>query len=70
MSDETPAPFAGLPCIKCGECDTITLDLADLDSFSCQSCDATFDNAEVQAVLDVWPAVLNWIDLAKSQKEA
>jgi hypothetical protein len=52
------------PCIKCGEEATVRLDLSDLDSFVCCSCDAEFTTADVRATLAEWQRVLSWIEAA------
>lgn len=52
------------PCIKCGEPCTVSLDLADVDTFSCSSCDETFTTAEVRELVAEWSKVLDWIALA------
>jgi hypothetical protein len=55
--------WGALPCPCCGEARaTVTLDLAGLDLFHCQDCDADFDAASVRAFIERWGKVLRWID--------
>lgn len=52
------------PCIRCGEEETVMLDLSDLERCTCSSCDAEFTTTEVRAALAAWVKILDWIDLA------
>lgn len=64
-----PMGFSGLACPVCGEKDvTITLDLADLSTCHCGSCDDDFAATTAVQMLEKqlarWRKVLRWIDLA------
>ena len=52
------------PCLRCGENDTVMLDLSDLETCHCNSCDAEFTIEQVREVLVTWAKIIAWIDTA------
>ena len=62
----TPATrgFPGLRCPFCGQEDNITLNLADVKTFTCGECDEEFTGDDVLEILERWQKVLAWVDLA------
>jgi hypothetical protein len=63
----TPAPakrsgFGSLPCIRCGQDATISLDLDDCTTFRCAECDDSFDADDVRDHMARWQRVLAWVD--------
>jgi hypothetical protein len=52
--------FPGLPCLRCGETDTTTVNLGDVLTFACTNCERETTAAEVEAHLAAWRAVLDW----------
>lgn len=69
MATTTPTTkrgFANLPCIMCSE-HAVRLNLAcvtDADCFTCTECDAEYGPGDVQALLDAWAPVLDWMEQA------
>lgn len=57
--------FATLQCPRCGEEGFLSLDLDDLDTCRCRSCDeeTTVSNMVQQATL--WARLAAWVDRAK-----
>jgi hypothetical protein len=56
--------FGLLPCPRCGEETTISVDLDDLTQFRCTGCDGEWQRPEVEALIAAWTPVLRWLDLA------
>jgi hypothetical protein len=60
----TPEPtargFPDLPCLRCGETDTTTVNLGEGLPFACGSCDQETTTAEADEMLSAWRAVLDW----------
>ncbi len=56
--------FPSLTCVLCGEADCVRLDLSDLDTFTCTSCEADFTLDEVREHLAAWGRVVVWIESA------
>jgi hypothetical protein len=59
--------FPGLRCLKCGEEDTVRVNVADM-GLTCSSCDEGFSVAEVRDMMASWTRVLAWIDQAPAVK--
>jgi uncharacterized protein (DUF983 family) len=54
-----------LPCPHCGESEaTITLNLSDMETMTCQECDAEFTTDDVRNIIAKWTPVLKWLDAA------
>lgn len=53
-----------VPCLHCGEKETVRVSLDNLSAFTCVDCDAEFTADDVRAAIDDWSAVLAWIDTA------
>lgn len=52
-----------LPCPHCGETDaSITLNLADGESFTCLECENDFTAADVRSFIARWTRLLTWLD--------
>lgn len=67
--EATHAPGWGpLPCPRCGEETTISVDLDDLDCFRCDECDGEWRRPELEALVAAWAPVLRWLDLAPSKE--
>lgn len=69
---EAPAPargFPGLPCPKCGEVDGVSLNLAELDTCHCTSCDEEFSLALIRDLVAAWAPVLAWVAMAPAVEE-
>jgi transcription elongation factor Elf1 len=59
-----------LPCPHCGEEQAvISLNLADMDSFTCQECNAEFDTDSVRNLIAKWTRILAWIGTAPGSDE-
>ena len=54
--------FPGLACIKCGEVDTVAMDLDDCSTFRCRECENEFTLEDVRASVTAWQRVLAWLD--------
>lgn len=59
--------FKHIPCLKCGETDTVKVSL-DTMGFLCTSCDGEWTADDVRAVMDAWTKVLAWVELAPESK--
>jgi uncharacterized protein (DUF983 family) len=53
-----------LRCPACGEADTMRLDLADVNTLSCSSCDETFDHENIRVIVSTWTKLLAWVTTA------
>jgi hypothetical protein len=62
--------FGGLPCVKCGERDCVSLSLHDLDTAYCDECENEYTLSEVRDTIDQWSVVLAWRDLAPPRQGA
>jgi hypothetical protein len=64
----TPRGFGGmLPCIRCPETGTVSIDLADLtgdEAVYCSSCENRYSLEEVRDVLASWAKVIGWVSCA------
>ena len=49
-------------CICCGEEDSVFVNVADVDSFRCTSCDNEFTREEVQTMMDAWKRLFTFLD--------
>ncbi len=63
---EAPATgFAGLKCPACGEPDMVRLDLPDLDTVTCASCEAELSlRKDIAPQMAMWAKVLKWVAAA------
>lgn len=62
--------FGSVPCPRCGSDDYIlSLDLADLNTFTCDGCKEEFLADDVRNLIAAWQPVLAWIDLAPQLPE-
>ncbi len=61
--------FPGLRCLKCGESDCITLQLADVEQFACSQCNEEYTAGEVRDAFAAWQTVLAWIEVAPTVGE-
>ncbi len=59
--EENPTPFT-LHCILCGNADEVSLDLEDLRTFRCRSCEEEFCITDVRDRCAEWARVLKWLD--------
>lgn len=55
-------------CLKCGETG-VRLNLEDLDTFCCPSCDDEFTLDDVREHMAKWARVVQWIDAAPAEDE-
>ncbi len=62
--------FGELPCPRCGEETSISLDLTDLSTFTCTACEEQFDLAAVVTLVRRWQAVLAWLDTTPMRGDA
>lgn len=53
--------FPGLCCLKCGDENTVVLDLQD-GQFHCGNCDADYDCDEVRGHINLWLRVVAWVE--------
>lgn len=51
-------------CIRCEETESVCLDLNDVTTFRCSSCDAEWSAEDVQKLMDTWAKVLAWVETA------
>lgn len=58
-----------VPCIKCGEPGTVSIDLCDLETCRCSSCDEEFEVGDVREFIARWKGVLAWLDSAHMYAE-
>jgi transcription elongation factor Elf1 len=63
MATRTKTGFA-VRCIHCGQEECVKLDVHDLDTFTCSSCDTEFSADDVRAEIDRWARLLAWLDTA------
>jgi transcription elongation factor Elf1 len=63
MATKTARGFA-VRCLHCGEEETVRLDVHDLDTFHCSSCDTEFTTDTVRAEMARWARLLAWLDTA------
>lgn len=56
--------FGSLPCPKCLEDATISLNLADMDTCKCDSCEEEFTLDNIRDIMKKWAPVLKWLDAA------
>ena len=71
-TEAKPRGFGNLPCIRCGEECTVSIDLNDMtgdEALQCRECEATYSLADVQAVMNKWAPVLAWIETAPELTE-
>jgi transcription elongation factor Elf1 len=59
-----PKGFGPLPCIRCGQEASISLDLDDCSTFRCGECEESFDVCDLREHLARWQRVLAWVDAA------
>lgn len=48
-------------CIHCGERGTVSVDLGDLENFSCSSCEGNWTAEDVRKNMAEWAVVLEWV---------
>jgi len=53
-------------CLHCAEEETVRVDVHDVLTFHCGSCDAEFTADDVRAELARWGKLLAWLDSAPS----
>jgi hypothetical protein len=63
MATKTAKGFA-VRCIHCGQEECVRLDVHNLDTFTCSSCDAEFTTDDVRDELARWAKLLAWLDTA------
>jgi hypothetical protein len=63
------APFADLPCLKCGEAGGLTLSLTDLETVYCGECENEYGLADARDAVRHWRRVLAWVDAAPAAEE-
>ncbi len=63
MATKTKTGFA-VRCLHCGEQECVRIDVHDLHTFHCASCDAEFTADDVQAEMARWARLLAWLDTA------
>jgi uncharacterized protein (DUF983 family) len=51
-------------CPECGVEDTLRIDVADVHSLSCSSCDAELTAADLRHIIAGWTKLLAWLDTA------
>ena len=51
-------------CLHCGEADTVRVDLSDVGSMTCSSCDAEMTAEDVREAIGAWQRVLAWLETA------
>jgi uncharacterized protein (DUF983 family) len=51
-------------CPECGEENTLRIDVADVHSLSCSSCDAELTAADLRHIVAGWTKLLVWLDTA------
>jgi hypothetical protein len=66
---EVQRGFQNVPCLKCMEVGTVSIDLCDLETCRCSACCDEFTTDEVRTTLAVWARVLDWIDLAPTRAD-
>jgi hypothetical protein len=62
-----PRGFAAIPCLRCPETGTVSIDLADLtgdEAVYCSSCENRYSLDEVRDVLASWAKVIGWVSCA------
>ncbi len=70
MATDTTTTERGLllPCPLCGDAEArVLLDLSDLDTCSCTSCDADFSLDELAGRMKQWSALLAWRNAAPTK---
>lgn len=55
--------FPGLRCPKCGNENTLSVDLDYVASLRCTDCTDETTISEIQELLEKWQAFLSWIEL-------
>ena len=51
-------------CPFCGEDGNLRLEVEDVHSLTCSSCDAEFTTEDIRQVIDGWRRLLAWLDAA------
>jgi transcription elongation factor Elf1 len=67
-----PRGFLGLPCLRCGEQDQLTIRLEALEfseAICCGACEAEYGVDDVQAAVEAWTRVLTWIGMSPELPE-
>jgi uncharacterized protein (DUF983 family) len=64
MATATTQRGFSVKCIACGEGETVRLDVHDVHTFHCSSCDGEFSADEVRTELARWGKLLAWLDSA------
>jgi uncharacterized protein (DUF983 family) len=57
--------FEGLPCLRCGETECVSLEFSN-ETFNCSNCETEVTFAEVDDKLAQWGVVLSWARSAPS----
>lgn len=60
MKEHANRGFPGVRCILCGQVDSVTVHLHDVDVFHCSECGDEFTGENVKELMDSWQAVLDW----------
>ncbi len=63
MATATMRGFA-VRCLHCSEEETVRLDVHDVHTFHCTSCDAEFTADDVRSEIARWGKLLAWLDSA------
>lgn len=58
-----------LRCPHCGESDTMRLELADVGSLTCSSCDNETTAEDIRAVIAGWERLLRWVATAPVRED-
>jgi hypothetical protein len=73
VTEPTTAPakrgFGVLPCIRCGQDASISIDLDDCATFRCGECEESFDACDLREHLEKWQRVLAWVEQAPVVRE-
>jgi transposase-like protein len=54
----------GVRCLHCAEENAVRVDVHDLHTFTCTSCDAEFTAGDVREELARWGKLLTWLETA------
>jgi len=57
--------FENVPCIKCGEMDSMSLYL-DESTFHCRECEDDTPLEDVEEAIEAWTAIIQWTKAAPS----
>lgn len=71
MGDEQWTRGFDVPCVLCGEHESVHVSLHNVGTFYCTFCEEEFDLDRVEDIVQGWGPVLDWLRLARPvQKEA